>query len=198
MKKSIIKENKSGTILFILFLAVIICGFLFSLVHLQEIVATGKEKVLGAISDDCSVEEVPDAFEEYYDSLYSSQSWSLDMFSLTQLALGKHETRNFEVLKSDSGALYLQGTEGEIDKEQLHIMAEQCKQLYNTTKEYGGYFLYVQTPYKNVGQVSELAEYSEDTKEESESYLDSLLIEDGIPVLDLRNYVTGKPSVPRN
>lgn len=181
-------EKIRGTTLLILFLMIIVCGFIFSIIHIQGIVTTGGRSILSALRRECSVSEVPVSFESYYNSLFSSQSLSLDAFSLTQRALGKHETRNFEVLKADDGALYLHGSEDEIDADNLHIMADECKLMYDATNRYGGHFLYVQAPFKNVGQAQELKYYSDDTTEESESYLDDLIREKGIPVLDLRDY----------
>ena len=143
---------------------------------------------MSAVRGECSVSEIPRYFEQYYDSLYSSKPCCLDAFSITQRLLGKHEARNFEVLRADDDSLYLHGTEGTVDIENLQIMADECKLMYDATNEYGGYFLYVQCPYKNVGQAPELAYYSDDITEESETFLDDLIREKGIPVLDLRDY----------
>ena len=182
MKRTNLSEKKSGIITSVLLLLMVVCGFGFSMKNIQGIVTTGGGKLLSALRHECSVSEVPEDFENYYNSLYSSQPWSLDAFSLTQRALGKHETRNFEVLKSDEGALYLHGEEEDVDGDALQIMADECKLMYDATNEYGGHFLYVQAPFKNVGQVPELADYSGDSTEESESRLDELIREKGIPV----------------
>lgn len=188
MKESNLEEKSGGITSFILFVVIMLCGFAFSMIHVKDIVTTGGGKILSALRHECSVSEVPVSFENYYNSLYSSQPWSLDAFSFTQRVLGKHETRNFEVLKANNGALYLHGTEGDVDIDHLQIMADECKLMYDATNEYGGHFLYVQAPFKNVGQVPELIDYSVDNTEESESYLDNLIREKGVPVLDLRDY----------
>lgn len=185
--KKATEKNKGITVL-LLFFIIIATGFAFSIMNIKGIITTGGGIILSALRRECSVSSVPVLFENYYDSLYSSKPWSLDAFSFIQIILGKHETRNFEVLKSNNGALYLHGTEGEVNLESLQIMADECKMLFDTTNEYGGHFLYVQAPFKNVGQVSELAYYSGDITEECESCLDGLIREKGIPVLDLRDF----------
>lgn len=181
-------EKKRGTTLFILFMAILIAGALFSLTHIRGIVTKGGGQILSALRGESTVSSIPGEFESYYDSLYSGQSWTLDAFSLTQRALGKHETRNFEVLKAKNGELYLGGIAEGPDEESLGIMADQCELLYEETEKNGGNFLYVQAPFKNVGQAPELSDYSQDVTEESESRLDDLIRDKGIPVLDLREY----------
>lgn len=181
-------EYMKGRALLFFFLIIIASGFAFSVFHIKDLVITGGVQFLRALRKECPSSEVPVAFEKYYDSLYSSQAWTLDAFSLTQRMLGKHEVRNFEVLKANNGALYLHGTEGEIDKKTAKIIADEYEMVFNETNKYGGKFLYVQAPYKNVGQAAELADYSPDNTEASETYLDNLIREKGIPVLDLREY----------
>ena len=188
MKRTDNTTKYRGSVLALLFFTIIATGFCFALVHFKEIALDFGEGLFGAIRGDCAISDVPASLENKYNSLYSGNHWCLDTFSLTQRALGKHETRNFEVLKSNNGALYLKGTEEELDVEKLQIMADECELLYNATIENGGVFLYVQAPYKNVGQVSELSDYSSDITEDSEDYLDNLICRKGIPVLDLRNY----------
>lgn len=161
---------KDKTIISVAFLIIVISGFVFGLLHIRE------------INTD------PAAFEIYYNSLYSSQPLSLDLFSLTQRALGKHETRDFEVLKSKNGQLYLRGEIPRMDKESVKNVADQVQLIKSVVDDYGGAFLYVQAPYKNVGQAIDLADYAKDYTEESETCLDNLLKEQGVPVLDLRDY----------
>ena len=181
-------NKHQGIILLVVFIMILSVGLAFSLYNIKGIVKTGGAAVLKAIRRESTVSSVPSSFEKYYNSLYSSLPVSLDVFSLSQRILGKHEARNFEVLKSDSGALYLHGKEEEIDTEGLQIMANQCEMLYNATNEYGGHFLYVQVPYKNVGMASDLADYSGDNTEASENYRIGRIKEKGIPVLDLRDF----------
>ena len=188
MKELNLEEKNSGTTLLILFMIIMLCGFTFSMLHIKDIVTVGSEKILSALRNEYPASEVPGSFENYYNSLYSSRPWSLDAFSFTQRVLGKHETRNFEVLRSNDGALYLHGAEGDLDTGNLQIVADECKLMYDATNEYGGRFLYVQTPFKTVGQVPELIEYSEDNTEESATYVCDLIRQKGIPVLDLRDY----------
>ena len=188
MKDSNIAREKHGILLLALFILIIIGGFAFSMYNIEGIVKTGGGAVLSVIRRQSSVSSVPTSFENYYNSLYSKQPVSLDIFSLTQRALGKHEARNFEVLKSDDDALYLGGNKDVLDVDKLEKVATQCKAVYDATNEYGGHFIYVQVPFKNVGVVKELADYSSDITEESESYVDNLIRQKGIPVLDLREY----------
>lgn len=188
MKDSNKIEKMHGLTLLILFVTMIMAGFIFSVSHLRGIVVTYGTHLLGTLQREVPASEISVATENYYNSLYSSQLWTLDAFSLVQRTLGKHETRNFEVLKSNSGELYLQESAADINVERLQIIADQCKLMYDETKEYGGHFLYVQVPYKNIAQAPELSIYASDTTEEYESILCSLIGEKEIPVLDLREY----------
>ena len=174
------------------FVLLLLSGFVFSMIHIQDIAVAGGRLLWGALHRTRSFSEVPAAFEEEYNALFAAQPWSLDAFSFTQRALGKHETRNFEVLKANDGALYLHGNEEDVDEETLRRRTEEYQVLFEETNRYGGHFLYVQVPYKNVGQAPELAAYSGDNTEEYESRLDTLLRDSGIPVLDLRAYDTCK------
>ena len=119
MKDSNMTKKKQGMLLFVSFMLIIIGGFAFSMYNIEGIVKTGGGTVLRVIRRQSSVSSVPTSFEKYYNSLYSKQPVSLDIFSLTQRALGKHETRNFEVLKSDDEALYLGGSEDVLDVERV-------------------------------------------------------------------------------
>jgi len=186
--KSRTTGRAKGSVLPILFLAILAAGFLFSAQHVRQLAAVGGKQIIKAVRGESTVSEIPTAFDDYYNSLFSAQRWTLDAFSLTQRALGKREARNFQVLKADSGELYLHGEEGEIEEETLRTVAEECRLLFDETNKYGGAFLYVQVPYKNVGQAPELAAYSADITEESESCLAAMIREKGIPVLDLRDY----------
>ncbi len=181
-------QKSKGLVIFVLFLLIMVFGVAFSLKNLPTIVRTAGGQVLQVVHGETDASAVPGAFESFYDSLYANKSWSLDAFSLTQSLLGKRETRNFEVLKSGNGALYLHGTEGPVDAARLEMIADQYEMLYNETVQNGGQFLYVRAPYKNVGQAPDLALYSADNTTESELYLMNLLYEKGIPVLDLDNY----------
>lgn len=180
--------KSKGLVIFVLFLLIMVLGVAFSLKNLPAIIRTAGGQVLQAVRGETDVSAVPGAFEAFYDSLYASKPWSLDAFSLTQSILGKRETRNFEVLKSGNGTLYLQGNQGPLDTARLEMIANQYEMLYNETTQNGGRFLYVRVPYKNVGQAPDLALYSADNTTESELHLMKLLREKGIPVLDLGNY----------
>lgn len=121
-----------------------------------------------------------------YNELFSSKEISLDFFSMTQRILGKRETRNFEVLKSKDGMLYLQDSGWPDDEQTLNQIAAQYEILCNTTEKCGGKFLFVQIPYKNAGQAEELKYYSDDNTEQVEDRLLDLLRNQDIDTLDLR------------
>ena len=181
-------SKKSSNILLIPFLIMIASGFVFSINHAKGIALTVRDQITSVLRGETAFSEIPVKFDNYYNSLYSSQSWSLDVFSIVHRILGKHEARNFEVLKAKDGALYLHGSEEETDLKDLQIMADECKILFDATVEYGGHFIYVQAPFKNVGQALDLTYYSSDTTEENESNLVDLIRSKNIPVLDLREY----------
>ena len=138
--------------------------------------------------DKSATSDFSDSFENNYASVFNSKEWSLDLFSFSQRALRKHETRNFEVLRANDGTLYLQGSRDRIDTDYLQLLADEYELLYDETIKNGGRFLYVQVPYKNAGQAPELAGYTVDKTEESENYIVHLMEEKGIPVLDLRDF----------
>ena len=139
-------ERMQGKTLFVLFLAIVIAGFLVSMANIRSIVVTSGGHILRALNHEIPVSSIPSAIEKHYNSLYSSNPWSLDAFSFTQRILGKHETRNFGVLKTNSGQLYLDGSNKTIDYDTLNMIADQYKAVYDETNKYGGYFLYVQAP----------------------------------------------------
>lgn len=139
-----------------------------------------------------TVSDIPDYFENSYNSFFSGKEISLDIFSITQRCLGKREVRNFEVLKDKDGTLYLQGNDGEVDFEFIEAIADEYEMIYKETEKYGGNFIFVQCPYKNVEQAKDLKSYSSDNMEESEDYLLQLMRDRNIPVLDLREYAECK------
>jgi len=180
--------NIKGVIMLILFLLILALGVGFSVKNLPAIVKATSGQMLQTVHGESSISEFPSAFESFYNSLYANKPWSLDAFSFTQSILGKQESRNFEVLKSNNGALYLRGNESAIDTERLQIIADEYEMLYAETLKYGGRFLHVRAPFKNVGQAPDLAQYSLDTTTQAELYLKQLLLEKNIPVLDLGDY----------
>lgn len=183
------KENRiKGTIILVLFLLIMVSGFIFTCLHLKELVLKGGREVLKAARGEISLSEVPANFESYYDSLYSSKPWTLDAFSLSQRILNKKETRNFEVLRSDNGSLYLGRTTGTQEEEDLDLVADQYEIVYEKAKSLGGEFLFVQAPVKNPGQAQDLKAYHSAETEAREDALVKLLKERNIPSLDLRDY----------
>lgn len=124
--------------------------------------------------------------ERTVDEVYSRREDCLAAFGLTQRLLGKKEARNFEVLKSDDGQLYLSAADFPEDEETIRLCAEQIAVLCAETEAYGGRFLFVQVPYKNAGMASDLQDYTDDRTEEAEDLLLELLRESRVPTLDLR------------
>ena len=181
-------QKAKGFTIFILFLLFLVLGAAFTVKNLPAIVKNTGKQVRQTLHGESTLSALPSNFEAFYDSLYSGQAWSLDAFSFTQNALGKHETRDFEVLKSENGALYLRGDDTPLDTARLQMIADQYASLYNETCKSGGVFLYVRAPFKNVGQAPDLADYSADNTIRSEQYLMQLLADKGIPVLDLGDY----------
>lgn len=182
------KKDFEDVIRIVVFLIILSIGFLFSLYRISDIVNNSKEHISSIANKEEKVTDFPEAFDDFYNSLYSEQPWSLYAFSFTQKVLSKHETRSFEVLKANDGELFLFGNEGPVDTEKLKKVADQYQYICEETQKYGGVFLYVQAPFKNVSQAPELLPYSADNTEESETYLDNLIRERGMPVLDLRDY----------
>lgn len=169
----------------ILLVLTIVLGFGFSCKTAVDLLKTAAANL---IYDGVAVEDIIAGFESEYNNIFSSTDFSLNAFSTMQKILCKHETRNFEVLRSNDDTLYLSDNRFQNDEEIIEIIADQYQALYEETISYGGKFLYVQVPYKNCEYVAELDDYATDLTETSEDLLDSLLVERGIPVLDLRDY----------
>ena len=127
-------------------------------------------------------------FEESYNAVFSGTNLSRNVFSFTQRLLGKHEARNFEVLKGNDGTLYLQNASCPTDEKTIEEIADQYMLLKKETENYGGHFMYVQVPYKTVEGVANLKYYSDDTTNQAESTLVNFLKERDVPILDLRVY----------
>lgn len=172
----------------LLFVILIASGFIFSMFHFFDIMRECYDELPNFLSNNHFTSSIIASFDNAYNSLYSGQQFSLDIFSFTQRALNKHETRNFEVLKGNNDKLYLNTSGQEISTDELKIVAKECKLLYDASNGYGGHFLYVQVPFKNAGQAPELVDYSGDKTEECEDYLTNLIRNEGVPVLDLRDY----------
>lgn len=179
------KQRDKNYIITFCFMFIIFGGFFVQSSSLVRSVGT---TLLGVMRGEVSLSECVNTFKEGCNLTVYNQDLSLDIFSFVHRVLGKHEARNFEVIKSDEGQLYFHGTDGEIKTEELQIIADEYEILYEETFRYGGHFLYVQVPFKNIGQAPELADYSTDNTEESENYLVHLMQDKEIPVLDLRNY----------
>ena len=89
---------KHGLIIVVVFCTIILVGFVYAIskvffFHAPIYFGDGK------------VKERVSTFESSFNSIYSSSNVSLDLFSLTQRVLGKHETRNFEVLRANEPLL---------------------------------------------------------------------------------------------
>lgn len=179
------KEKKNGILSTALFMMIILGGLIFLISRCgNELAFSLYEMMIGEASASDTIKRC----EESINSSFSGEEFSLDAFSFVQNVLGKRETRNFEVLKSKEGMLYLQDNGWPSDEDTLTTVVEEYKLIYEKTCEYGGDFLFVQVPYKNSGQALELKLYSNDKTESSEDYIVETLVKENIPVLDLRNY----------
>lgn len=127
------------------------------------------------------------SFEQNLNSTFSNREEVLNAYGLTQKMLLKHETRNFEVLKSN-GILYLNDSGFSLEDFKVAAKANDIKALKDAVDTYGGKFIFVQLPYKNVEGVPELKYYHLDKTETAENLLVDLLYSKGIDVFDLRNY----------
>lgn len=179
------KDKYKGIVSSFLFLIIISVGFIFSSRQAAGIVN-------GCIqqwkNQDISLSSIPKYFDSNYNNVFSSKDFSRDVFSLAQRLLGKHEIRNFEVLKADNGQLYLHDNEMYSDKTTLDIISNEYEQIYKETNSYGGKFLFVQVPFKNAAQAPELKDYSNDQTEKIETIIFNSLRNDGVPALDLRKF----------
>lgn len=179
------KDNNIGVVSASVFIIIITIGLVYSS---RPAAGVFKGCVRQWQNKEISLTSIPESFESGYDSIFSSNELSLDVFSLTQRFLRKHEARNFEVLKANNGQLYLQDNGFPSDKITQGIISGEYQQIYNETVRNGGKFLYVQEPYKNAAQTSELKNYSNDQTEEIETIILNNLKKNGVPTLDLRNY----------
>lgn len=125
--------------------------------------------------------------EKRYNDSFSSLSITRDLFSLIQRTLGKHEVRNFEVIRSDDDVLYFQKNQWPVDDHSLSGISDQIDKLRATASECNSDFMFVQVPYKNPDNVRELKFYAADGTEKAEDELIELLRKKDIEVLDLRN-----------
>ena len=172
---------KHGLIIVVVFCTIILVGFVYAIskvffFHAPIYFGDGK------------VKERVSTFESSFNSIYSSSNVSLDLFSLTQRVLGKHETRNFEVLRANDDQLYLGYPSWPSDYETLMEIANQVSEIKSVVEGYGGHFLFCQIPYKNAERIEELKGYSTDYSETAEDRLCSILSDKGIEVLDLRAF----------
>ena len=164
----------------------------FSLVLLLGLVFVFSKVIVSKTDIDIegeTIEERITSFESSFNSLFSSNSLSLDLFSLTQRLLLKHETRSFEVLRANNGQLYLGSQSWLSEGITVEDVAEQILKIKDKVEEYGGHFIFCQVPYKTAEIVPELKYYADDTVYSEETALCDLLKEKGVDVLDLREQV---------
>lgn len=135
-----------------------------------------------------TIEERISSIESGFNSLFSSNSVSLDLFSLIQRLLLKHETRSFEVLRANDDQLYLGSQSWLSEEETVEDVVAQILLIKEIVEEYGGHFLFCQVPYKTAEIVSELKYYADDSVYSEEDSLCALLKEKNVDVLDLREY----------
>ena len=162
-------------------LAVMLLGVALSAKSFPSLLRSGARDLLTR-----GVGEAVSRFEGNWNAVFSSRKDCRDLYGLLQRALFKKEARNFEVLRSETGQLYLQDAVWPTDEETLTECAARIALLRDATETYGGIFVFVQMPYKNAGMAEDLKYYSEDGTEAAEDRLLELLAEKGIKTLDLR------------
>ena len=174
-----------GSISAFLFLVLILAGFAVSA---QKAKALAAAEVTQVLLGKIPAAAVPAGFEDQYNRCFSGKEITLDLFSAVQRAIGKHEARNFEVVRANDGTLYLQGSDEPADREFIEKTADEYAMIRTAVEEYGGKFLFVQCPEKNENRPEELRYYLKDNSAESENWLIQAMKDRGIPVLDLRDY----------
>ena len=174
-------ERKQALLIIIVFSVIVLLGFVF--VFSNVLFSWDEFDFSGD-----GIEERISSFESSFDSFFSSTSISLDLFSITQRVLLKHETRNFEVLRADDDQLYLGHQVWTSDEDVLEKVSEQISQIKDVVNSYGGHFLFCQIPYKSSELVEELSGYSNDITNTSEDVLCDILKKKNIEVLDLRGF----------
>lgn len=179
------RKKVDGLLTVSVFVIILIVGLGVSF---KQAFFSGKQYVWDMIHGNYDV--AANKFEESYNTVFSGTNLSRNVFSFTQRLLGKHEARNFEVLKGNDGTLYLQNASWPTDEKTIEEIADQYMLLKKETENYGGHFMYVQVPYKTVEGVANLKYYSDDTTNQAESTFVNFLKERDVPILDLRDYTT--------
>lgn len=179
------KGRIKGSISAALFLILV---FVVSVIHIKEAKDLAAGDLTQVLLGKMPIAAVPSVFEEEYNQCFSKKEISLDLFSAVQRAIGKHEARDFEVVRANDGTLYLQGSDEPVDREFIEKIADEYKMIRAAVEEYGGKFLFVQYPEKNENRPEELRYYLKDNSAEKENCLIQAMKDRGIPVLDLRDY----------
>lgn len=162
-------------------LTIMLLGVALSAKSLPPLLRGGAKNLLTR-----GVGEAVSRFDEGWNAVFSGREESRNLYGLLQRALCKKEARNYEVLRSETGQLFLQDAVWPTDEETLAECAERIALLRDATEAYGGLFVFVQLPYKNAGMAEDLKYYSDDGTEAAESRLLKLLSEKKVTTLDLR------------
>ena len=166
-----------------IFVLLIIFGM--SVFYLPQMLTPAKQCFID-LSDGASIGTVMSSFvSSYKKTLTSNRGW-IDAYGLIQKSLGKQEIKNFAIISDDYGCLYKQYEEPYTD-ETLGSIYGDIQRIYNTTVEFGGEFLYVQTPYKYISNVELLDGYKMDFGNQNSDKLGKLICSAQIPYMDLRD-----------
>lgn len=123
-------------------------------------------------------------YESRFNDLYSSNDIWIQLYGGIQNVLQKNEINGFEVVKDRNNQLYL-GDSGIITTDSG---INSVKAIYDTAQELNCPFLFVQVPFKNFEDITELKYYGKDnTETQFNNYLQKLDYL-SIPYIDLRQY----------
>jgi len=125
------------------------------------------------------------AYEKQLDSRMGDDRIWVNAFGYFERLIGKHEMKNFTILRDAQDFLYAapvsKKSDASIDK-----VAESIEEASAYAENMGAAFLFVQCPYKSFSNIEELSDYSYDYTWQNESDLLDDLNGRGVMTLDLR------------
>lgn len=159
----------------------IIILYVICFYHIKDIAILMKESYYTAGEN---IQTAVTSFSTGFNSvLTNSRTW-INGYGALQRLLGKHEAKQFEVVRDKNDFLYLQ-TAKQSESETEGAINDIIR-ISEKTEEVGGNFLFVQCPYKNFTYEESLKGYGEDFTEYNNDEIVSGLEQADIPILDLR------------
>lgn len=125
------------------------------------------------------------AYGKQLDSRMGNDRIWVNAFGYFERLIGKHEMKDFTILRDMQDSLYGAPVEKE-SAEEIENIAESFAEACAFAQDAGAAFLFVQCPYKSFSLKEELSDYSYDYTWQNESDLLDELAQRGIPTLDLR------------